>query len=85
MAWAITVPVLVGLNVTWHVAAVVFNGANVQGAPVKDPVAVPELVNPTVPEGTEAPEAMSFTVAVQVVPWLITIVDGAQDTAVLVA
>ena len=80
-----TVPVPVGVKVALHVAAVELSGAKVHGEPANDPVAVPLLVNATVPCGTVGPTAMSLTVAVHTVPWLITMVAGLQETAVLVA
>ena len=78
-------PVLVGVKVTLHVAALALSAAKLQGEPVNAPVAVPLLVNATVPCGTVGPAAMSLTVAVHTVPWLITMVAGLQEKAVLVA
>ncbi len=61
-----------------------FTAARVHGDPVKLPVAVPPLVNATVPRGAEAvpAEEVSFTKPVQVVAWDTTMADGEQDTAV---
>lgn len=48
-------------------------------------VQVPPCVKVTVPDGVIAvPGEVSVTVAVQLVAWLITRVDGAQATAVFV-
>jgi len=65
---AITVPALVGLNVTVQLEVVALTDANVQGDPVKLPVAVPPLVNATVPSGADAVPAaeVSLTNPVQV-------------------
>ena len=67
VALAITVPVLVGVNVTLQVAAEELSVATKHGEPRNDPVAVPLLENATVPRGLTASEAISLTVAVQVV------------------
>jgi len=79
-----TVPVPVGVKVTLHVAAVAFRAARVHGEPVNDPAAVPVFVKPTVPAGTVPPEAISWTVAVQLIAWLITTVEGEHTTVVVV-
>jgi len=50
---AITVPVAVGLNVTLQLDVVALRFAKVQGDPVNEPVAVPPLVNATVPRGAD--------------------------------
>ena len=62
------VPDAVGLNVTLQLDVVALTLAKVQGDPVNDPVAVPPLVNATVPRGAEAVPAteVSFTNPVQV-------------------
>src|SRR2546426_298000 len=79
-----TVPVLVGVNVTLQLEVVAFTLARAQGDPVKLPVAVPPLVNATVPRGAEAVPAteVSLTNPVHVANCATTIVDGEQDTAV---
>ena len=66
---AMTVPVLVGVNVTLQLEVVALTDASVQGDPVKLPVAVPPLVNATVPRGADAVPAAdaSLTNPVQVV------------------
>lgn len=52
-------------------------------AGVKVPLAVPDEVNLTVPDGVLAvPDAVSVTVAVQVEPLLVTTDEGAQPTVV---
>ena len=58
----------------------------VHGVPVNDPVAVPVLVNATVPAGELAvPEAdVSFTKAVQVTSWPTFTLVGVHDTVVAV-
>jgi len=69
------VPETVGVVLTEDVAI----------APVPDSVHVPPGVNVTVPLGVEAvPAAVSVTVAVHVVAWPITTVDGLQATVVVV-
>ena len=62
------VPDAVGLNVTLQLDVVALTLAKVQGDPVNDPVAVPPLVNATVPRGAEAVPAteVSFTNPVHV-------------------
>ena len=79
-----TVPALVGLKVTLQLDVVALTDARVHGVPVKLPVAVPPLVNATVPRGAEAVPAteVSLTNPVHVVDCATTIVDGEQDTAV---
>ena len=78
-----TVPELVGVNVTLQLETVVLTLARAHGAPMNDPDAVPPLVNPTVPPGAEAvPVAVSLTKAVQVVAWLTTIDKGAHVTTI---
>src|SRR5713101_9287873 len=79
-----TVSVPVGVKVTLHVDAVAFRAARVQGEPVNDPAAVPVFVKATVPAGTVPPEAISWTVAVQLITWLITTAEGLQATVVVV-
>ena len=84
MPLAITVPVLVAPNVTLQLEVVALTLANVHGDPVKLPVAVPPLVNATVPRGADAVPAaeVSLTKPVHVVAWPITIDAGVHDTAV---
>lgn len=54
-------------------------------APVPDRVHVPPIVNVTVPVGVVAPEVeISVTVAMQLVAWLTTTVDGVQAAVVVV-
>jgi len=48
------VPALVGLKVTLQLDVVTLTLAKVQGDPVNEPVAVPPLVNATVPSGADA-------------------------------
>ena len=81
---AMTVPTPVGVNVTLQLEVVALTPASVQGDPVNDPVAVPLLVNATVPRGADAVPAaeVSFTNPVQVMTWATTTVDGVQVTAV---
>jgi hypothetical protein len=55
----------------------------VQGAPLNNPLAVPVLVNDTVPPGADAvPVAVSLTNAVQLVACDTTIAAGEQDTTI---
>ena len=63
-----TVPALVGVKVTLQLEVVALTLANVHGEPVNEPVAVPPLVNATVPRGADAVPAIevSFTNPVQV-------------------
>ena len=77
-------PVLVGANVTLQLEVVALTAARVHGDPVNEPVAVPPLVNATVPRGAEAVPAseVSLTKPVHVVAWPITIDAGVHDTAV---
>ncbi len=77
-------PELVGVKVTLQLEVVELTAAKVQGEPVNEPVAVPPLVNATVPSGALAvpAEEVSLTKPVQVVAWETTIADGEQDTAV---
>src|SRR5713101_9912593 len=79
-----TVPTLVGVNVTLQLDVVALTPANVQGEPVNDPDAVPPLVNATVPSGADAVPAaeVSFTNPVHVVACETTIVVGEHVTAV---
>lgn len=62
-----TVPDAVGLNVTLQLEVVALTDASVHGVPVKLPVAVPPLVNATVPRGADAVPAteVSLTNPVQ--------------------
>ena len=57
------------MNVTLQLDVVAFTLANVHGEPVNDPVAVPPLVNPTVPAGALGVPAtdVSLTKLVQAV------------------
>ena len=83
--WAMTVPAVVGTNVTLQLDVVVLTLARVQGVPVKLPPEVPPLVNATVPPGADAvPVPVSLTNAVQVIVWETTTVDGKHVTAVVV-
>jgi len=79
-----TVPALVGVKVTLQLEVVALTLANVHGEPVNEPVAVPPLVNATVPRGADAVPAAdaSLTNPVQVMTWETTTVDGVQVTAV---
>jgi len=81
---AITVPALVGLNVTVQLEVVALTDANVQGDPVKVPAAVPPFVNATVPAGALAVPAadVSFANPVHVITWFTTTDAGVQETAV---
>src|SRR5437899_12451181 len=81
-----TVPVLVGVNVTLQLEVVALTDASVQGDPVKLPVAVPPLVNVTVPRGAEAvPDAkLSSTNVEHVACGTTTAVAGHDDTTVVV-
>ena len=62
------VPDDVGLNVTLQLEVVALTLASVHGEPLNEPVAVPPLVNATVPRGAEAVPAaeVSLTNPVQV-------------------
>jgi hypothetical protein len=80
---AMTVPELVGVNVTLQLETVPLMLARVHGLPVNEPDAEPPLVNDTVPPGAEAvPVAVSLTKPVQVVAWLTTIDVGEHVTTV---
>jgi hypothetical protein len=69
--------------VTAQLAVVVLTLASVQGEPVKLPLAVPVLVNATVPAGTDGvPSDVSFTNDVQVTVWPVVTEDGEHITAV---
>jgi len=64
---ATTVPELLGAIVAEQLEVVALTLARVHGVPVNVPVAVPPLVNATVPSGADAvPVDMSFTKAVHV-------------------
>jgi len=79
---AITVPALVGLNVTVQLEVVALTDANVQGDPTKVPVLL--VANDTVPVGVlVVPAAVSVTVAVQV-PACETLRVAGQDIVVVV-
>jgi len=83
--WAMTVPAVVGTNVTLQLDVVVLTLARVHGVPVKLPPVVPPLVNATVPPGADAvPAPVSLTNAVQVIVWETTTVDGEHVIAVVV-
>ena len=62
------VPDDVGLNVTLQLEVVALTLASVHGEPLNEPVAVPPLVNATVPRGADAVPAaeVSLTNPVQV-------------------
>ena len=79
-----TVPDAVGLKVTVQLDTVALTPARVQGEPVNEPVAVPALVNPTVPAGALAVPAVdvSLTKPVQLIVCATTTVAGEHDTAV---
>ena len=80
---AMTVPELVGVNVTLQLDTVVLTLASVHGLAVNEPDEVPPFVNDTVPPGAEAvPAAVSLTKPVHVVAWLTTIDDGEQVTTI---
>ncbi len=72
------------VNVTEHINVVALKLARVHGLPMNDPVAVPVLVNATVPAGALAvPVAdVSLTNAVQLVACPTTMVDGEHATVV---
>jgi len=85
VSWPITVPELVGLNVTVQLETVVFMLTKVQGEPVYDPVEVPVLAHANVPPGEEAvPDAVSLTNPVQLIDCATTTVDGVHEAVVLV-
>jgi len=79
-----TVPAPVAAKVAEQLEVVELTDANVQGVPLKDPVAVPVLVKATVPAGADAVPAkeVSLTNAVHVVDCPITIAVGEQVTTV---
>src|SRR2546426_10517250 len=79
-----TVPAPVAAKVAEQLEVVELTDANVQGVPLKDPVAVPVLVKATVPAGADAVPAteVSLTNAVHVVDWPITIAVGEHVTTV---
>src|SRR5438445_5597 len=79
-----TVPALVGVKVTLQLEVVALTLANVHGEPVNEPVAVPPLVNATVPRGADAVPAaeVSLTNPVQVMTWETTTTAGVHETAV---
>src|SRR6267378_7768841 len=79
-----TVPEAVGLNVTLQFEVVALTLAKVQGDPVNVPVAVPPLVNATVPSGALAVPAteVSLTNPVQVMTCEMTAAEGEHVTAV---
>src|SRR3989442_13932301 len=78
------VPDDVGVIVTLQLDVVALTLANVQGDPMNEPVAVPPLVNATVPRGAEVVPAteVSFTNPVHVMTWFTTTGVGVQDTEV---
>ncbi len=69
MALATTVPAPVGVNETAQLEVVALRLVRVHGDPVNEPVAVPVLVNATLPAGADAVPAadVSLTKAVQLV------------------
>ena len=79
-----TVPAVLGVMVALQLDVVVLTLARVHGVPVNDPVAVPPLVNATVPRGAEAVPAteVSLTKPVHVTTWATTTAEGVQETAV---
>jgi len=81
---AVTVPELVGANVTLQLEVVALTLANVHGDPVKLPVAVPPFVNATVPSGALAVPAVEVSLAnpVHVMTCETTTVAGVHETAV---
>src|SRR2546422_820062 len=80
-----TVPRVDGIIVAEQLEVVLLTPARVHGVPVKDPVAVPALVNATVPPGADAvPVDVSFTSAVQLTVCPTNTEDGEHITAVLV-
>ena len=84
MPLAITVPDAVGLNVTLQLEVVALTLARVHGVPTNDPVAVPPLVNATLPRGALAVPAaeVSLTKPVQPMDCATTTVVGEHVTAV---
>ena len=67
MAEIVAVPVLVELNVTWHVAVPAVAAAKVHGLPVNDaPVAIPVWLKATVPPGVTVVPAVVVSAAVAV-------------------
>jgi len=68
-------PVAAGVMVTEQVAE----------APAPDKMHVPPGVKVTVPVGVVGPSAVSVTVAMQLVAWLMTTIDGVQLRVVEVA
>ena len=79
-----TVPALVGVKVTLQLEVVALTLARVHGDPVNEPVAVPPLVNATVPRGADAVPAaeVSLTNPVHVMICDTTTVVGVHETAV---
>src|SRR5207245_2623810 len=81
---AMTVPALVGVKVTLQLEVVVLTLARVHGVPVNEPVAVPPLVNATLPRGADAVPAteVSLTNPAHVMICDTTTVVGVHETAV---
>ena len=77
---------VVGVMVAEQLDVVALTVARVHGVPVKDPPAVPVLVNATVPAGELAVPAadVSLTKAVHVTTWPTFTLVGVQDTEVVV-
>ena len=75
---------VVGVMVAEQLDVVALTVARVHGVPVKDPPAVPVLVNATVPAGELAVPAadVSLTKAVQLIDWATTTVDGVHEIEV---
>ena len=85
----LAVPVLAEKNITWgsHVEGPAGRcmGVSVQGLPVNEaPEKIPVCVKDTVPVGAVGEPDVSDTVAVQVVSSPKGMVDGVQETVVLV-
>src|SRR2546425_963405 len=79
------VPDDVGVIVTLQLDVVALTLAKVQGDPMNLPVAVPPLVNATVPPGADGvPVAVSLTNPVHVMTWFTTTVAGVHDREVAV-
>jgi hypothetical protein len=78
------VPVVLGVMVTKQLEVVALTVASVHGDPLTAAVAVPPLVNETIPAGALPPTVVSLTNAVHVVDCATTTVVGVQDTAVVV-
>src|SRR5438445_8830690 len=79
-----TVPALVGVKVTLQLEVVVLTLARVHGDPVNEPIAVPPLVNATVPRGADAVPAREgfITHPVELMTCATTTVGGLHKTGV---